>query len=136
MTHQPTPDDVRATARTLAWIRSYDAGFPRADEAMVLAWARAFARHQLAPQDLEAGVDALFADDTRPRDRVLPADVIRQARKHRADRAEREKATGTEHALTTARQATIDCPMCDPNGWIETDTGLRRCGHNPRLETR
>lgn len=133
----PTPDEVRATSRTLAWIRSYDANFPRADEAMTLAWSRAFAHHGLTWPDLETGVDRFFADANRPRDRVLPADIIRTAREARRQRAEREKITGDidRAALTPARQAILDCTDCDPNGFIEGPDGrLHRCQHNRKLE--
>lgn len=134
MTGHPSPDQIRATSRALAWIRSYDANFPRADEAMTLAWARAFAHHDLSATDLEAGVDAHFADVTRPRDRVLPADIIRPARESRRQRAERERAVGTtdRQALTARRRAIDECTLCDPNGWIDTDAGLTRCAHNAR----
>lgn len=102
MTTQPTPDQIRATSHALAWIRSYDAHFPRADEAMTLAWARAFARHKLTTNDLEQGIDAYFADVMRPRDRVLPADIIRPARTARRDRLERQ---ATERALAPGNPA-------------------------------
>lgn len=135
MTTQPTPDQIRATSRTLAWIRSYDATFPRADEAMTLAWARAFAHHDLSAADLESGIDTHFADTMRPRDRVLPADIIRPAREARRQRAERERATGTinREVLSPRAQAIADCPRCDPNGWIAGRGGVRRCQHKREL---
>ena len=102
MTTKPTPDQIRATSRALAWIRSYDASFPRADEAMTLAWSRAFAKHKLTAQDLEAGIDRYFADTMRSRNRVLPADIIRTSRDARRDQAERE---ATQQALAPGNPA-------------------------------
>ena len=86
----PEPEYANMVGRVLAEIRSSDAGFPKPDPAMVIAWARAFSVHDLAYRDLSAGVVALFADDRRTRDRVLPGDVIAKAREIRRDRAERE----------------------------------------------
>lgn len=86
----PTPEYAAMTSRVLAEIRACDAGFPKPDPAMVIAWARAFNVHNLEYRDLSAGVVSLFADDRRTRDRVLPGDVIAKAREIRRDRAERE----------------------------------------------
>ncbi|MGC5028174.1 hypothetical protein ACLQ3K_25795 [Tsukamurella sp. DT100] len=102
----PTPNQVRMTGQILGQIRCYDAGFPRPDDAMVIAWAKAFAVHNLTKLDLEAGVTSLFADEQRDRDRVLPQDVIRYSRAVRRDRQERE--TAGERA---AREQAIDAKV-------------------------
>lgn len=132
-----TPDQIRDTSEALAWIRSHDPTFPIADDPMILAWAGAFAHYDLSKTDLFDGVNAHFRDIMRPRDRVLPADIIRPAREARRQRAEHERASGTTNleALSPRARAIADCERCDPNGWIETRDGrLRRCTHHRELD--
>lgn len=123
----PTPDQARMTGQILAQIRCYDAGFPKADDAMVVAWAKAFAVHALGQLDLEAGVTSLFADEQRDRDRVLPQDVIRYARAVRRDRQERESAG--ERAV---RDRAIDAKVARAIGPAVERTALPSDGRERR----
>lgn len=62
---------------------------------MAVTWAECFAVHNLQRDDLLAAVIALYADHTRDKSqRTLPLNVIRYARRIRADRTEREKVQG------------------------------------------
>ena len=85
-----TPKQIQAAALVLAKIKTKDITAANPDEAMAISWAESFAHHGLEFPDLMAGVHAWFADPTRPRDRVLPADIIRMARDVRRDRVERD----------------------------------------------
>lgn len=87
-----TPKQIQAAALVLAKIKTKDVTAANPDEAMAISWAESFAHHGLEFSDLMAGVHNWFADPTRPRDRVLPADIIRMARDVRRDRIERDPA--------------------------------------------
>src|SRR5699024_900184 len=87
-----TPKQIQAAALVLAKIKTKDVTAANPDEAMAISWAESFAHHGLEFSDLMAGVHNWFADPTRPRDRVLPADIIRMAREVRRDRIERDPA--------------------------------------------
>lgn len=133
----PTRSQIETAGLVLAKIATADLWAAKPDAAMAITWAECFAVHDLQRGDLIDGVVELFADTTRKRgDRVLPADVIGQARRLRKSRMEREKATGEvdRAALSASRQAIADCLMCDPNGFIDTDDGMvARCSHGRQI---
>lgn len=87
-----TKQQAQDAAIVLAKIKSHDQTAANPDKAMAISWAECFAKHGLELPDLMAGVHNWFADPTRPRDRVLPADIIRMARDVRRDRIERDPA--------------------------------------------
>lgn len=134
----PTRNDIETASLVLAKIATADQWAAKPDAAMAVTWAECFAIHGLQRADLLPAVVRLYADDKRDKsNRTLPADVIAWARKLRQERMEREKASGEidRAALAQARRDVADCPVCDPNGWIESPTGaLTKCGH-PRQVT-
>ena len=133
MSNTPNATQIADAAKVLAKVKAHDPGASNPDRAVALAWAEAFAVHGLELRDLLDGVRDLFADDKRPRDRVLAADVIRKARAVRADRAERERVAGTPEQLSAKRAAIEACTLCDPNGWADGLSGVYRCQHPKAL---
>lgn len=132
----PTRHDIETAGLVLAKIATADQWAAKPDAAMAVTWAECFQVHGLQRTDLLAAVVELFADTTRNRaDRILPADVIRHARRLRTARMEREKATGQidRGALSPGRQAILDCPQCDELGWIDADGGVMRCQHRDQI---
>lgn len=133
----PSRTEIETAGLVLAKIATADQWAAKPDAAMAVTWAECFAVHGLGRRDLLEAVIALYADDTRDKaNRTLPADVIRHARRIRKARTDREKGTGDidRAALTAARQAIADCPMCDPNGFIETEDGpVVRCSHGRQI---
>lgn len=133
----PTSTEIKTAMLVLGKIATADQWGAKPDAAMAVTWAECFAVYGLQLPDLLEGVVRLYADDTRDKsNRTLPSDVIRYARKIRQQRMESEKATGQieRAALSPERQAILDCPLCDANGWIETDAGtLARCPHNQQI---
>lgn len=134
----PTRTEIETAVLVLGKIATADQWAAKPDPAMAITWAECFAIHKLGRQDLMAAVIAMYADDTRDKaNRTLPADVIRYARPIRRERTEREKVPGTaiDHTAADERRRTIDaCPLCDPNGWIETPDGLTKCDHRKQID--
>ena len=132
----PTRTEIETAGLVLGKIATADQWAAKPDAAMAVTWAECFAVHALQRQDLMAAVVALYADTTRDRtNRTLPADVIGHARRIRQARMEAEKGRGEVEraALSPARQAILDCRVCDANGWVESDAGLVRCRHDRQI---
>lgn len=137
-TRRPTRDEVETATLVLGKIATADQWAAKPDTAMAVTWAECFAVHDLQRVDLLPAVVRMYADEKRDRTgRTLPADVIAWARKLRQERTEREKASGGQDraALAAARRNIVDCPTCDPNGWIESADGtLARCRHDRQID--
>jgi hypothetical protein len=75
---------------------AYDAYMPELNPDTAKAWGSTFARYELAPADLFAAVQRIFAErtttDRGERYRVAVADIAQMARNIRRERAERESA--------------------------------------------
>lgn len=129
----PTRTEIETAGIVLGKIATADQWGAKPDAAMAVTWAECFAVYDLQRPDLLEGVVRLYADDTRDKaNRTLPSDVIRYARKLRQQRMEREKAIGSvdREALSAARREISECPICDPNGWVEDGEGrMERCPH-------
>lgn len=112
------------------WHDDLDAARATAD-----IWAQMFNRHTLTERDLTQAVIIRAADN--PTTAPEPGEIIATARAIRRERSEREKAPGKTIDRTAAdeRRRTIDaCPLCDPNGWIETPDGLTKCDHRKQID--
>lgn len=135
-TRPPTRDEVETALLVLGKIATADQWGAKPDAAMAVTWAECFAVHDLQRADLLPAVVRLYADDKRDKaNRTLPADVIVWARKLRQERMEREKASGEldKAALAAKRRSIADCPLCDPNGWLDTGAGLAKCSHDRQV---
>lgn len=137
MTRPATRTDIENASLVLAKIATADQWAAKPDTAMAVTWAECFAVHNLQRDDLLAAVIALYADHTRDKSqRTLPSDVIRYGRRIRADRTEREKVQGAidKTRLDASRRLIADCPICDPNGFIDTPDGkVTRCHHDRQV---
>ncbi|MGC5249639.1 hypothetical protein ACPXB3_22275 [Gordonia sp. DT219] len=136
-TRPPTRPEIETASLVLAKIATADQWAAKPDAAMAVTWAECFAVHDLQRADLLPAVVRLYADDKRDKaNRTLPADVIVWARKLRQERMEREKASGEidKAALAASRREIAECPVCDPNGWVESAGGaLVKCRHSKQV---
>lgn len=80
------PDEA---AQVLAKCATYDPMFSKPSPALAHGWADAFSRYNITQQD---AMDAVTEHYVTSAERVMPAHVIRLARKLRQERSDREDA--------------------------------------------
>ena len=95
-----TPEQA---AQVLAKAACYDPMFSKPSPALANGWADAFTRYGIEVQD---AMDAVAEHYVQSPDRVMPAHIIRLARKLRQERSDRE---GPE--ARAAREARIDAKV-------------------------
>lgn len=103
-------NDYRQTAAlALAKCAAYDPWFPKASEAIVVAWAEQIEYWKLELPDVLAGVIKMYADNGSGF-KPLPKDLIDASRVVRAERCQRESRAARE-ARENARDARLDAAV-------------------------
>jgi hypothetical protein len=90
VTNPHASDHVHLAIEVLKKASLFDPAFSKPDHGMALAWAEALSKYKFDVRDCLDGVSLHYENH---RERITVADVIRNARGIRKERAEREKAT-------------------------------------------
>ncbi len=126
------PNYAQVAAAVYQACTQYDQYLPQLSPDVAGAWAKTFAYYNLSPEDLLAGVDAVYREHGSGY-RPLPADITKAAREIRNDRWSR-----TDEAERSLREQKIDAKIAEHVAEIAAGMGIpdddlkyRRPSHNP-----
>src|ERR1700756_342896 len=126
------PNYPQVAAAVYQACTQYDQYLPQLNSDVATAWAKVFAYYNLSPEDLLAGVDAIYRENGSGY-RPLPGDIAKAAREIRQDRWQR-----TDEAQRSLREQRIDAKLAGVvaelaagKGIPDDDVKYRRPTHNP-----